>query len=131
MPSAHGDPPQQRRPCRHGSGAALGQAAVPGGRMSDVEAEVADVAVLDHVVAALQAHPALLLGPLLAAEPDEVVVGDDLGADEAALEIGVDHARRLRGGGTPMHGPGTRLLGADGEEGEQAQQLVALRGSPG
>ena len=64
--------------------------------MSDVEAEVADVAVLDDVVAALQAHPALLLCPLLAAEPDEIVVGDDLGADEAALEIGVDDARRLR-----------------------------------
>ena len=30
-----------------------------------------------------------------AAERDEVVVGDGLGADEAALEVGVDDARRL------------------------------------
>src|SRR4051812_36254067 len=79
----------------------LAQAAVPSTRMSHVEPEVTDVAVLEDVIAALQPHAPLLLRPLLAAEAHEVVVGDDLGADEAALEIGVDDARRL--------GPGSAL----------------------
>src|SRR5256885_9984975 len=46
--------------------------------------------------AALEAHLAGILGALLAAAGDEVVIGDDLGGDEAALEVGVDHGRRLR-----------------------------------
>src|SRR5689334_15307397 len=67
-------------------------------RASDVEQEVEDVAVADDVVLALRAHLSRLLGALLAAERDVVVVGDRLGADEAALEVGVDDARRLRSG---------------------------------
>ena len=63
----------------------------------DVEAEVDHVAVLDHVLLALGAQLAGLLGPLLALAGDEVVVGDDLGADEAALEVGVDDPGRLGG----------------------------------
>src|SRR3546814_10276110 len=55
---------------------------------SHVEAKVKDIAVLDDVVLALGAHLAGLLGAGLAAAADEVVVGDGLGADEAALEVG-------------------------------------------
>ena len=44
---------------------------------------------------------ALPLARASATEPavDEVVEGDDLGLDEAALEVGVDDAGGLRGGG--------------------------------
>ena len=62
---------------------------------------------------------------------DEVLVGDDLGADEAALEVGVDHAGGLRRGGAGAHGPGAHFLRAGGEIGLQPEQLVARRGSRG
>ncbi len=61
-----------------------------GPRGSDVEPEVDDVAVPDHIVLALGAELPGLLGPLLALAGDEVLVGDHLGADEAPLEVGVD-----------------------------------------
>ena len=53
------------------------------------------------------------------------LVGDDLGADEAVLEVGVDHAGRLRRGAAAAHRPGAHFLQAGGEVGLQAQQLVA------
>ena len=48
--------------------------------------------------------------------PDEVVVGDGFGPDEALLEIGVDHARRLRGLVAPVNGPQARTLFLTGGE---------------
>ena len=54
-----------------------------------------DVAVADDVLLALEPHLARLLRALLALAGDEVGEGDDLGADEAVLEVGVDHAGRL------------------------------------
>ena len=64
--------------------------------LSDVELEQHHVAVLDEVFLAFLAQLAGLARAGLAAERDVVVVGDRLGADEAALEIGVDLARGLR-----------------------------------
>jgi hypothetical protein len=55
-----------------------------------------DVAVLDHVFLALVAGLACFLGRDFAAERDVVVIGDGLGADEAAFEIAVDDAGGLR-----------------------------------
>src|SRR5579883_3433288 len=63
---------------------------------SHVEAEVQDVAVLNHVIGAFEPQLAGFLGALLAAMGDEIGIGDGLGADEALLEIAVDDARRLR-----------------------------------
>ena len=76
---------------------------------SDVEAEQHHVAVLDDIVLAFGAQLAGVAGARFAAELDEVVVGDGLGADEAALEVGVDLARRLGRPRAPVHGPGARL----------------------
>ena len=59
---------------------------------SDVEQEVHHVAILDDIFLAFGAHLARVLGALLALEGDEVVEGDGLGADEAALEVAVDDA---------------------------------------
>ena len=50
----------------------------------------------DDIFLAFVARLAGFLGRHFAAERDEVVIGDGLGADEAALEIGVDDAGRLR-----------------------------------
>src|SRR3569833_3317988 len=91
----------------------------------DVEAEVDHVTVLHDVVLAFQPPLAGLFGLLLAATGDEVVIRDDLGADEAALEIGVDHAGGLRRGGADRDGPGAHLFFAGGKIGLQPEQRVA------
>ena len=65
---------------------------------SDVEAEVHDIAFPDDVFLAFQPQLAGFLRARLALAGHEVVVADHFGADEAALEIRVDHARRLRRG---------------------------------
>src|SRR5690606_1298182 len=78
---------------------------------SGVELEQHDVAVLHHIVLALVAGLAGLLGRHLAAQGHEVVIGDGLGADEAALEIGMDDAGRLGGAIALVDGPGARFLG--------------------
>ena len=61
----------------------------------DVEAEQHHVAVLDDIVLALGAELAGVARAGFAAAADVIVVGDRLGADEAALEVGVDFARGL------------------------------------
>src|SRR5262249_19830435 len=77
---------------------------------SDVKAELDDVAVLHDVVLALDASLARRAGGRDRAGRDQVVVGDDLGLDEALLEVGVDHAGRLGGGRADRDLPGAGLL---------------------
>src|SRR5258706_1140868 len=91
---------------------------------SDVEAEVDHVAIAHHVVLALEAQFACLLGALLAAVRDEVVVAGDLGADEAALEIGVDHPPALRRGRAGADRPGAHFFGTGGEGRFLNQQTI-------
>jgi hypothetical protein len=99
--------------------------------VSGIEQEVQDVAVLDLVALALDPHLAGVLGGLLAAErPDEIVVGNGLGADEAALEIAVDDAGGLRCAGAHRDGPGAGFLRADGEVGLKLQERVARADHP-
>src|SRR3954454_14720919 len=81
----------------------------------DVEAELRHVAVGHHVVLALDAHPSRGAGGGHGPGGDQVVVRDDLGLDEAALEVSVDDARSLRGGEPLADRPRARLLLAPGE----------------
>ena len=94
-------------------------------RRSDVEEEVHDVAVLNDVVLAFGAHLAGFLSALFTLEGNEVFVGDRLGADEAAFEVGVDDAGGLRGGVALVDRPGADFLDAGREVGLQAEQVVA------
>jgi hypothetical protein len=98
----------------------------PEGQALNVEPKMTNVPVLHHVPLPLHPHLPRLLRPLLPVQPDVVVVRDHLRRDEAALEVGVDHAGGLGTRGAPVGRPGARLLRADGEEGDQAQQVVAL-----
>ena len=59
---------------------------------------------------AFGAHLAGFLGALFALVGDVVLVGDGLRADEAAFEVGVDHAGGLGRGGADRHGPGAHFL---------------------
>ena len=73
--------------------------------------EMHDVAVGDHIILAFQPHLADVARAGFAAERHIVVVGDGLGADEAALEIGVDDAGRLRRLGAARDRPGAASFG--------------------
>jgi len=77
---------------------------------SDVKEEVQNVAILDHVFLAFGAHLASVLGTLLALVGNEVLEGNGLRPDEAALEIAVDHASCLGCGVADVDGPGAHLL---------------------
>src|SRR6185436_12860349 len=90
----------------------------------DVEAEVDHVAVAHDVLLALQAQLARFLRALLAAVRDEIIVRRHLRADEAALEVGMDDARRLRRGGAARDGPRAYLLRTRREIGVQAEKRV-------
>ena len=68
----------------------------PVARASDVESEVNHVAFLHDVGLALEPELAGFARAVLAAARDVLVVADDLGADEAALEVRVDRAGGLR-----------------------------------
>src|SRR3990167_6015226 len=88
---------------------------------SDVEPEVDDVPVLHHVLAPLQPVLPGLLGRDLAAECYEVVVSDDLGADEALLDVGVDGAGGAGGRGAAAEGPGAALVLAGRKEAHEPE----------
>ena len=60
-----------------------------------IEQEIDDVAVLHHIFLAFAADLALCLGVGHGAEALQVFKGDDLGADEATLKVGVDLASCL------------------------------------
>src|SRR3954468_21725702 len=90
----------------------------------DVEAELDDVAVLHHVVLALDAQLADVarLGPR--AELEQLVPVHDLGLDEATLEVAVDDAGALRCLVAGAERPRPRLLLPRREEGPQPEQPV-------
>ena len=93
---------------------------------SDVEQELDDIAVLDDIFLALGALQALGLdGSIVEVVGLEVAVADDAGTDETALEIAVDLTGSLRGLGALADGPCAALLLAVGQEGDEAQQVVA------
>ena len=84
---------------------------------SHVEAEHHDVAVLEHVVLALNVHLAGLFHCRLAAIGDVILIFDDFGTDKATLKVGVNHAGTLWSFAALAVSPGTHLLGTSGEEG--------------
>src|SRR5207248_1929568 len=92
--------------------------------MLDVEPEVHHVAVLHHVVLALDAHLARGLQGGLRAVLLEVVGPVDLGADEAALDVAVHLAGGLSRGGAAADGPRAALVGAGREEADEIEHPV-------
>ena len=80
---------------------------------------------MHDVVLAFDADLAGGAGGLHGAGGHEVVVRDDLGLDEAALEVGVDDAGRLGSGRADRDRPGAGLLRPGGEERLQAEGVEA------
>src|SRR5580704_17842897 len=92
---------------------------------SDVEPKVHHVALAHDVLLALEPQPARLFGADLAFVRHEILVTDDLGADEPVLEVGVNDARGLRGSCTDAHCPCAYFLGARREISLQPEERVA------
>ena len=84
-----------------------------------------DVAVLSHIVLALDSHLSGFAYSLLGAECHEVVIFDDLGAYEAFLEVSVDHTGTLRSLAAAHESPGAHLVGTGGEECLKIEQRVS------
>src|SRR5688500_18715276 len=76
----------------------------------DVEQEIDDVAGLDDVGLALAAERPEPLGFGHRAGGDHVVVADDLGTDEPALDVAVNGTGRFDGGLAPADRPGAALI---------------------
>ena len=79
------------------------------------------IAVLNDVFFTFCPHFARFFGFGFAAEGNEIVVGNHLGADEAAFEIGVDDTGRLRGGIAFLNCPRAHFFDAGSEVGLQAE----------
>src|SRR5690606_15595013 len=95
-----------------------------------VEPEKYDVAVLHDVLAPLAADQPALAGGLERAGLEEVRPAQGLGADEAALEVGVDLASGFGRAGALADGPGPDLLLPRREEADEAEQAVARLDEP-
>ena len=85
-----------------------------------------NIAIVDNVFLALGALQTLGLdGGVIEVVGFQIAVANDAGTDEAALEIAVDLAGSLRCFGALADGPCAALLLAVGQEGDQAQQIIA------
>src|SRR5439155_7054560 len=77
---------------------------------SDVEADLEHVAVGDFVVLAFHAQPPDFSRLRPRANLEQLIPADDFGADEAALQVRVNHARAFRCLGAGAERPRARLL---------------------
>src|ERR1700722_6072030 len=93
-------------------------------RPLDVEAKMHDIAFAHDVLLALEAQAPRLARAGFAAIVDVILERDDLGANEAAFEISVDHAGGLRRGAARAHRPGADFFRPGGEIGQQSKQLI-------
>ena len=93
-----------------------------------IKLELDHVTVGHDVVLALLANLAVGASLRHGARLIQVLEGHDLGLNEAALEVRVDHARRLRGGGTLLDRPRAGLLRASRQVRLQPQGLEARLG---
>src|SRR5690606_23907709 len=95
---------------------------IPGrSRWLNVKPEMTEVAVLDDVVPAFQAHEPLLPGRLFRAGGHQILVGDDFGPDEAPFEVGVDDPGGLGRLRALPDGPGPHFPFPCCEESDKAQ----------
>src|SRR5207249_9195142 len=83
------------------------------------------VAVPHHVVLAFETELPGFAALHLAPVTGEVLPADDLGADEAALDVAVDLAGRPDRGGAATDRPGATLVLARREEAHQVEEGVA------
>src|SRR4051794_194346 len=112
-----------RMPVQRGAGAEVALGARSGGELDGDH-----VAVVHHVVAALEPERAALACPGVAAGVDERLPADDLGADEALLDVRVDLAGGVPRGQAVAEVPRLRgLVLPGGEERDEVQEREGSR----
>src|SRR5215470_17904101 len=99
--------------------------AVVGTVESDIEPEVDHVAVLDHIVLALQAQLTLFAAGGQAAALHQIFEADYLCPDEPALDIRMDFAGGLLGMCTLRDGPGAAFVLARSQKTDQIKQTIS------
>src|SRR5689334_11923253 len=99
--------------------------ALMGATFLDVEAEQDHVSIVDDVFLALEAHLSRLFCSLLAAAGDVVVVTDHFRPDEAALEVGMNHAGGPRSGVATVDRPRPHLFRSGREISLQPEQAIS------
>lgn len=82
-----------------------------------VESEVHDVAVLNDILFAFDAHFAGLFASRFRAESNVIVVLDNFGAYKAFFKVGVNNAGALGGFASLVVGPSTHFLYSCGNVG--------------
>ena len=92
--------------------------------VSDIEAEVHHVAILNDVILALGPHFPGLLGAGLATRGHIVFKGDRFSPDKSLFEIAMDNAGCLRCRHALSDGPGPGFLWSGGKIGLQPQERV-------
>src|SRR5690349_9128320 len=98
--------------------------ALYGATFLDVEAEQDHVSIVDDVFLALEAHLSRLFCSLLAAAGDVVVVTDHFRPDEAALEVGMNHAGGPRSRVAAVDCPRPHLFRSRREISLQPEQAI-------
>src|SRR5262245_1470060 len=91
----------------------------------DIESKENYIAVPDDVFFAFEPHPTFLFCCCSRSGFDHIFIGYHLGADESALQVGVNRACRFRGFGAVGNCPGAGLLFARGEIRYQAERVVS------
>ena len=86
--------------------------------------DVQDVSIDYLVILALETVFASAFDGVLATQIDQVIVAEDLGANETSLQVRVNDAGGLRRGGSVGDAPGAHLVGANREERVNAQQFI-------
>ena len=89
-----------------------------------IKEEVDNVAVLHHIFLALTANKTLCFGICHSAAGLHIGKGNDLGTYKAALKVGVDLTGSLGRFGSFLDGPGTALIRASSQEGDQTKQGI-------
>ena len=85
-----------------------------------------DVAILHHIVLALDTHLACLANSSLRTILDIVVIFDNLSTDEALFEVGVDNTSTLRSLPAFLIRPGLHLHLTSSDESLEVQQGISL-----
>src|SRR4051794_30131517 len=88
-----------------------------------IKEEIQHIAIFHDVFLALGAHLSSLLCSLFALVGNEIVKGNGLCTNEAALKIGMDDASRLRSCRADSYRPCTDFFHARGKVALQSQQL--------
>src|SRR6188768_1518234 len=97
---------------------------------SDVEEKIDRIAVLNDVCFSFATKCAVRFCRGKTSGGDEIVIGNNLGANETALDIAMDRASCFDGADAALDGPGTTLIWSNRKERHQSEQIERNTNDP-